>query len=91
MVTPGVRCDQSRSGQAKRPRRSHGSSPPKMMSARIPFDREISAILQALGGTAHSLSPRADRFNYRRRQKSERDHMAYVAITQAFPVRDLFG
>jgi hypothetical protein len=66
MVTPGVRCDQSRSGQAKRPRRSHGSFPPKMMSARIPFDREISAILQALGGTVHSLSPRADRFNDRR-------------------------
>ena len=58
---------------------------------RIPFDWEISVVLQALGRKVRGLSPRADRFNYRRRQQSERDHMAYVAITQAFPVRDLFG
>jgi hypothetical protein len=58
---------------------------------RIPFDWEIGVVFQALGRKANRLSPRADRFNYRRRQKSERNHMAYVAITQAFPVRDLFG
>jgi hypothetical protein len=57
----------------------------------IPFDWEISVVLQALGRKVHGLSPHADRFNYRRRQQSERNHMAYVAITQAFPVRDLFG
>ena len=58
---------------------------------RIPFDWEISVVLQALGRKAHGLSPRADRFNYRRRQESERDHMAYIAIAQTFSVRDLFG
>ena len=57
----------------------------------IPFDWEIGVVLQALGRKAHGLLSRADRLNYRRRQKSERDHMAYVAIVQAFAVRDLFG
>ena len=55
---------------------------------RIPLDWETSVVLQALGSEADGLSPSADRFNYRRRQKSERDHMAYVAITQALSVRD---
>ena len=58
------------------------------MLLRIPFDWETSMVLQALGRKAHGLLPCADRFNYRRRQKSERDHMAYVAITQALSVRD---
>ena len=58
---------------------------------RIPFDWETGVVLQTLGRQADGLSPHADRFNYRRRQESERDHMAYVAITQTFSVRDLFG
>ena len=57
---------------------------------RIPLDWEIGVVLQALGRKAYGLSPCADRFNYRRCQKSERDHMAHVAITQAFSGRDLF-
>lgn len=47
---------------------------------RVPFDRKTRVILQALGRKAHGLSPGADRFNYRRRQESERDHMAYIAV-----------
>ena len=66
-------------------------SPKAALLLRIPFDWETGVILQALGRKADGLSPRANRFNYRRRQKSERDHMAYVAITQTFSVRDLFG
>ena len=58
---------------------------------RIPFDWEISVVLQALGRKAHGLSSHADRFNYCRRQESQWNHMAHVAIAQAFPVRDLFG
>ena len=48
-------------------------------------------ILQALGRKAHGLSPATDRFNYSWRQESERYHVAYVAITQTFSVRDLPG
>jgi len=74
-------------------------SVPKMLLVREEFLAahpirlgRLAWILQALGRKAHGLSSsRADRFNYRRRQKSERHHMAYVAITHAFPVRDLFG
>jgi hypothetical protein len=44
-------------------------------------------VLQALGRKAYGLSPRADRFNYRRRQKSERDHMPYVAIERSRRMR----
>ena len=58
---------------------------------RIPFDRETSVILQALGRKAHGLSPATDRFNYRRRQESERDHVAYIAVAQTFSLRDLLG
>jgi hypothetical protein len=58
---------------------------------RIPIDRKTSVIFQTLGRKADGLSPHADRFNYRRRQESERDHMAYIAVAQTFSVRDLFG
>ena len=63
----------------------------KELLLRIPFEWETSVILQALGRKCDGLSPYADRFNYRRRQESERDHMAYIAVAQTFPVRDLFG
>ena len=48
---------------------------------RIPIDGETGVILQAHGRKADGLSPHADRFNYSRRQESERYHVAYVAIT----------
>ena len=43
---------------------------------RIPFEWKTSVILQSLGRKAYGLSPRADRFNYRRGQESERDYVA---------------
>jgi len=58
---------------------------------RIPFDRESSVILQALGRKSDRLSPHANRFNYRRRQESEWNHMAYIAIAETLSVRDLLG
>ena len=63
----------------------------KLLLLSVPLQRELTVILEPLGGEHGGLPARTNRFHQRRGEQPQRDYVAHVTVTESLSGRDQAG